>query len=87
MKLCECVENNSGFRRDYKLDDQSYLYLKRKILKLTNIDLDSYKSQQMLRRLGMFLTHTGVQLVVYYCYMLYRNNVILQKHRNIFIIN
>ncbi len=69
------------------MDDQEYLYLKRKLLKLTNIDLDSYKSQQMRRRLNMFFAHTGAKNVVDYGNMLEQNQDILEKLRNFLTIN
>lgn len=69
------------------MEDKSYEYLKRKILKLTNIDLDSYKSQQMKRRLGMFLTHTRYENIVSYTAALERDEEMLQKLRNFITIN
>lgn len=69
------------------MDDKSYEYLKRKVLKLTNIDLDSYKSQQMRRRLGMFLTHTRYENIVSYAAALERDEEMLQKLRNFITIN
>ncbi len=69
------------------MDDQEYLYLKRKLLKLTNIDLDSYKSQQMRRRLNVFFAHTGAKNVVDYGHMLEQNQGVLEKLRSFLTIN
>lgn len=69
------------------MDDQSYLYLKRKILKLTDIELDNYKSQQMRRRLDVFLAHTGAKNVIDYGHMLEQNQDMLQGLRNFLTIN
>ena len=78
------VEDCGGIK---KLDDQDYLYLKRKILKLTDIDLDSYKSRQMRRRLDTFFTQTGAKNVVDYAHMLERSQGVLQELRNFLTIN
>lgn len=69
------------------MDDKSYEYLKRKILKLTNINLDNYKSQQMKRRLGMFLTQTKYENIVSYTAALEQDEEMLQKLRNFLTIN
>ena len=69
------------------MDDQEYQYLTRKILKLININLDSYKSQQMRRRLNTFLDHTGAKNVVDYTHMLERNQNMLDELRNFLTIN
>ena len=69
------------------MDDQEYQYLKRKIMKLTNIDLDSYKSQQMRRRLNMFFAHTGAKNVVDYGHMLEQDQGMLRELRNFLTIN
>ena len=69
------------------MNDQDYQYLKRKLLRLTGIDLDSYKSQQMQRRLTAFFAQTGAKNVVEYGHMLERNQDMLQKLRNFLTIN
>ncbi len=69
------------------MNDQDYQYLKRKLLKLTGIDLDSYKSQQMRRRLNMFYAHTGVKNIVEYCQMIEHDRDMLEKLRNFLTIN
>jgi chemotaxis protein methyltransferase CheR len=49
------------------MNDQEYLYLKKKILKMSNINLDAYKDQQMRRRLDMYVSHRQTRSVVEYC--------------------
>jgi chemotaxis protein methyltransferase CheR len=41
------------------MDNKEYDYIKREIGKLTGVDLDSYKAQQMQRRLGTYLVRSG----------------------------
>lgn len=69
------------------MDDQSYLYLKKKILKLTNIDLDGYKSEQMRRRLNSFMAVNGVENIVDYGYKLERDTDTLEQLRAFLTIN
>lgn len=69
------------------MDDQSYLYLKKKILKLTNIDLDSYKNEQMRRRLNSFLAVNGVENIVDYGYKLERDPDTLEQLQAFLTIN
>ena len=69
------------------MNDQDYEYLKRKLLTLTGIDLDSYKSQQMRRRLNMFYAHTGAGNIMEYCQMIKHDRDMLDKLRNFITIN
>lgn len=69
------------------MNDQEYQYLKGKILKLTNINLDSYKNQQMRRRLNMFFANTGAENIVDYGNKLERNQDMLQELRSFLTIN
>jgi chemotaxis protein methyltransferase CheR len=69
------------------MDDESYLYLKRKILKLTDINLDEYKSQQMRRRLNTYLAHTGARSVVDYCHTIENNRDTLMALLDFLTIN
>ena len=39
--------------------DLEYNFVKHKVLKLTGVDLDCYKSQQVIRRLGVYLSRSG----------------------------
>lgn len=41
------------------MEDREYIFVKRKIHKLLDVDLDCYKSQQMKRRLRTFLLRSG----------------------------
>jgi len=49
------------------MTDEEYQVLKKKVMKLTGIDLDSYKSQQMRRRLAFFIEKTHGLSTVAYC--------------------
>ncbi len=69
------------------MDDTSYEYLKKKILRLTNIDLNNYKSQQMRRRLNMFVTQSNYDDIVLYTAALEKDDAMLQKLRNFLTIN
>ena len=69
------------------MNDQEYLYLKKKVLNLTNINLDGYKSQQMRRRLDMFVTRAQAKNVVDYCYMLKQDQEMLKELRTFLTIN
>jgi chemotaxis methyl-accepting protein methylase len=64
------------------LNDEEYAYLKRKFLRLTNIDLDAYKSQQMRRRLSAYIENSQAGDVTGYCTMLEQNPEMLEKLRN-----
>ncbi len=69
------------------MDDSEFGYLKSRILKLTAIDLDSYKSQQMRRRLGMFYAHSGAANVVEFCLTLEHDRAALTRLKNFLTIN
>lgn len=69
------------------MDDKDFQHLKHKILKLTKIDLDSYKSQQMRRRLDMFVGHSGCATVSDYCLKLERDREVLTRLTNFLTIN
>jgi chemotaxis protein methyltransferase CheR len=49
------------------MTDQEYLFLKKKVLNMTGIDLENYKSQQMRRRLSAFIENSTARDVVSYC--------------------
>ena len=49
------------------MTDQEYLFLKKKVLNMTGIDLENYKSQQMRRRLSAFIENSSARDVVAYC--------------------
>ncbi len=69
------------------MDDNEFGYLKSRILKLTDIDLDSYKSQQMQRRLGMFYSHSGAPNVAEFCRTLEHDREALARLKNFLTIN
>ncbi len=69
------------------MEDEDFQHLKQKILKLTKIDLDSYKSQQMRRRLDMFVGHSGCVSVTDYCLKLERDRDALTRLTNFLTIN
>lgn len=52
------------------MNDQEYSYLKRQILKITDLDINCYKGQQMRRRLDTFVAKHNFPTVVAYCNML-----------------
>jgi chemotaxis protein methyltransferase CheR len=52
------------------MTDEEYLFLKRKILQLTSINLDHYKSNQMRRRLDCLISNMNCTDVLSYCTML-----------------
>jgi chemotaxis protein methyltransferase CheR len=69
------------------MNDEEYAYLKKKFLKLTNIDLDAYKSQQMRRRLSAYIENSQPGSVAEYCVRLEQNPDMLEKMRNYMAIN
>jgi chemotaxis protein methyltransferase CheR len=52
------------------MNDQEYTYLKSKIYKTTNLDVDCYKTQQMRRRLDAYVAKSNFPTVIAYCNML-----------------
>lgn len=52
------------------MNDQDYEYLKNKIYKLTDIDINCYKSQQMRRRLEAYLVKNNFPSASTFCSML-----------------
>jgi chemotaxis protein methyltransferase CheR len=55
------------------MNDQDYSYLKSKIYKITNLDINCYKGQQMRRRLDAFIAKQYFPTIVAYCNMLEGN--------------
>ncbi len=68
------------------MTDQEFTYLKSKLLALTRIDLDSYKTQQMRRRLDAFVASQGVA-VAQYCKDLEQDKAALLHLRDFLTIN
>ena len=69
------------------MNDADYLYLKRRVLALTSIDIDAYKSQQMRRRLGTFLARSPGTNIVSYCRMLENDEDMLKRLQDFLTIN
>ncbi|NLE09695.1 MAG: protein-glutamate O-methyltransferase CheR [Dehalococcoidales bacterium] len=69
------------------MDDESYSYLKKTILKLSNINLDDYKDKQMRRRLTTYFEHSNVANVPVFCSMLEKDTSFLQKLLDFITIN
>lgn len=62
------------------MDDKEYSFLKSKILKITNLDINCYKSQQMRRRLDAYVGKQNFPTVAAYCAMLEKS---LEKQREL----
>jgi chemotaxis protein methyltransferase CheR len=69
------------------MEDQDYAYLKTTIQRLLDIDLSSYKSQQMRRRLEGFIARTSPGGVAVFCKLLDRDPGVLQKLKAFITIN
>jgi chemotaxis protein methyltransferase CheR len=69
------------------LTDQEYAYLKESILRLTGIDLESYKTHQMRRRLNGFITRMPGSGVGPYCEILQKDRGAQQRLRDFLTIN
>ena len=69
------------------MKDVEYSYLKRTVLAQTGIDLDSYKSQQMRRRLEGFIESSPSPDVMEYCKALVRDGEALRRLRDHLTIN
>lgn len=69
------------------MNDDEYQILKRKILDLIHIDLNNYKTNQMMRRLNGFIPHDKFPNIRQYCDKLDRDPGELEKLRNFITIN
>jgi chemotaxis protein methyltransferase CheR len=69
------------------MDEQEYSYLKKKIYKLTNINLDYYKDQQMRRRLNAYVEHSPNKNVIDFCQHLDNSPLALEELLNYIAIN
>lgn len=69
------------------MNDQEYSYLRTHILRSTGIDIDSYKSLQMRRRLTSLIENTAQNDVIGYCKELEKESDTLKKLRNFLTIN
>jgi len=69
------------------MTDFEYMTLKRIINRLTGIELDSYKQEQMRRRLDSFVQHRAYASNAIFCRELDRDPVLLQALTNMLTIN
>lgn len=69
------------------MTDDEYIFLKNRIDKLINIDLNCYKSQQMRRRLSFFIEKSNNLDIVSYCRLLENDTSQLKKLRDFLTIN
>jgi chemotaxis protein methyltransferase CheR len=69
------------------MDEQEYSYLKKKFYKLTNINLDYYKDQQMRRRLNAYVEHSQNKNVIDFCQNIENNPQALEELLNYIAIN
>ena len=69
------------------MDDQEYGLLKATVLRLARLDINSYKSQQMRRRLDGFMTRWNVSDVADYCRSLEGNRQRLRQLLEFLTIN
>jgi chemotaxis protein methyltransferase CheR len=69
------------------MTDQEYLFLKKKVLTMTGIDLESYKTQQMRRRLSAFIENTNEKDVIHYCRIIEQDEPSLKKLCDFITIN
>jgi chemotaxis protein methyltransferase CheR len=69
------------------MTDEEYQVLKTKVVKLTGIDLDSYKSQQMRRRLAFFVEKINGLDTAAYCQKIEADKDCVVKLRDYLTIN
>ncbi|MDD5092901.1 MAG: protein-glutamate O-methyltransferase CheR [Dehalococcoidia bacterium] len=69
------------------MDDVEYGYLKKKVLDLIDIDLDSYKEKQMRRRLAGFLERSGAPNPAAYVSRVEQDQRMLDELRDFLTIN
>jgi len=69
------------------MTDQEYQFLKKKLLNMTGIDLEHYKSQQMRRRLSAFIENSSTKDVVNYCRTIEQDESGLRKLCDFLTIN
>lgn len=69
------------------MDDLSYTVFKRRVLQIAGVDLNSYKPEQMQRRLGALMTQVGAKDYMDYTRMLEKDPQQLKCFRDYFTIN
>ena len=69
------------------MKDEEYDYLKSKVLRLTGLDLESYKSQQMRRRLDGFIARSPAADVQHYFELVNQDRSVLKNLMDFLTIN
>lgn len=69
------------------MEDLTYIWFKRKILKLTGIDLEGYRNPQMHRRINFIMKKTGAKTFVEYYKILEKDKNALENFENFITIN
>jgi len=69
------------------MTDQEYIFLKKKVLNMTGIDLDSYKSQQMRCQLSAFIENSNGKDVINYCRTIENDETSLRRLCDFLTIN
>jgi chemotaxis protein methyltransferase CheR len=69
------------------VEEQEYIYVKKKIRELTKVDLDKYGSNQMMRRLDGFMARTKALNAAQYFQLVEKDNKELTKLQDFLTIN
>ncbi len=69
------------------MTEEEFAFLKKKILKVTRINLENYKSNQMRRRLDTFIVNANFQNVASYCQAMEQSPEMINKLRDFLTIN
>ncbi|MCX7680731.1 MAG: protein-glutamate O-methyltransferase CheR [Anaerolineae bacterium] len=69
------------------MDQSEYAFIKRKVLNLTGVDLDCYKSQQVQRRLTTYLARSGMSNWHEFFQAIQGNPVAVARFRDYLTIN
>lgn len=69
------------------MNDLEYEYLKRAILKFTDIDIEQYKTKQMRRRLGYFIDGAKEKSVITFCKKLGEDHDLAKRLKDFITIN
>ena len=69
------------------MNDKDYDFLKMKVKKLAGLSLDSYKREQMMRRLDGYINRTGFEGVIPFCAAIDRDKDALERLMDFLTIN
>jgi chemotaxis protein methyltransferase CheR len=69
------------------MTEEEFAFLKKRIFRVTRINLDNYKSNQMRRRLDTFIMNANFQNVASYCQAMEQNPEMINKLRDFLTIN